>query len=100
MAAAAGKIRAEVQRARKSAVQLRGLQNVPSHTREGVGLIEKAQERMQRINLELAIEDREVMAEAMFPTEAVLEALHKQNSQPTPEPPKESKDNLIIIAKR
>jgi len=62
--------------------------------------IEKAQERMQRINLELAIEDREVMAEAMFPTEAVLEALHKQNSQPTPEPPKESKDNLIIIAKR
>jgi type IV secretion system protein VirD4 len=62
--------------------------------------IKQAQARMEKMNLDLAIEDREVMAEAMFPTSAVLEALHKQNSQPAPEPPKDTQEPLIVIAKR
>jgi type IV secretion system protein VirD4 len=62
--------------------------------------IKNAQARMERINLELAIEDREVMAEAMFPSSAVLEALHIQNSQPAPEPEKDAQDPLIVVAKR
>jgi type IV secretion system protein VirD4 len=62
--------------------------------------IRQAQARLARINLDLAIEDREVMAEAMFPTSAVLEALHIQNSQPAPQPKQDQQVPAIVIAKR